>query len=255
MLYLRTPAPLLLTLVLVTGCISPKALGEADGHYRMGVIYLNEANSPGAISELRQSVKKNKWEKRAWHMLGLAYFAREMHTEAEEAFIEALDLDSEFAQAQTNLGALYLEMERWDEAIAVLEKAVANPEYREPLRTIHNLGWAWFNKGDFEKSREHYHKILRDYPGFCPAHRNLGQVEEAEGKLNKALGRYRKAVTCDPGDLKGLFALGVLEMRLDFVTDACGHLMTVAEMHPFGTMKDEAQEYLLRLECSSVSGL
>ncbi len=254
MLYMRTLL-LLCSLLLTTGCLTPKVVGEADGHHKMGVAYINEGNWPGAISELRQSVKKNKWEKKHWHSLGLAYFGREMHAEAEEAFKEALEIDPEYAQAQTNLGALYLQTERWDDAVDVLEKARANPEYREPLRTLHNLGWAYFNKGDFPKSRKLYEQILRQYPDFCPAHRNLGSVDEAEGKLNKALDRYRKAVVCDPGDLKGLYALGVLEMRLDFVSDACGHLGTVHEAHPFGEMKDKAGEYLGELECDRVSGL
>ena len=251
---MRTPI-LLLSALLVAGCVTPQAAGQAEGHHKMGVAYINEANWPGAISELRQAVKKNKWETASWHALGLAYFGRQMYDEAEEAFKEALELEPDFAQAQTNLGALYLETERWDDAIQVLEKADANPEYREPLRTIHNLGWAWFNKGDFDKAREQYEKILRKYPDFCPAHRNLGRVDEAEGKLNEALGRYRVAVDCEPGDLKALYALGVLEMRLDFVADACVHLQTVAEVHPFGEMKDQSKKYLLDLECDRLSGL
>ena len=251
---MRTLVILLLALPLA-GCITPKAVGEADGHHKLGVAYINEANWPGAISELRQSVKKNKWEKAHWHSLGLAYFGREMHAEAEEAFREALELDAEYAQAQTNLGALYLAQERWDDAIDVLDKAAANPEYREPLRTLHNLGWAWFNKGDFPKARDYYQQILMKYPKFCPAQKNLGQVDEAEGKLNAALDRYRQSVECDPGDLQGLFSLGVVEMRLDFVTDACSHLGVVAEVQPFGDMKDRAREYLSELECDRVSGL
>jgi Tfp pilus assembly protein PilF len=243
------------SLLVATGCVTPKHVGEADGHHKMGVAYINEGNWPGAISELRQSVKKNKWEAEHWHSLGLAYFGRSMHDESEAAFKEALDLKPEYAQAQTNLGALYLKTERWDEAVEVLELARDNPEYREPLRTLHNLGWAYYNQGSFDNARDLYGQILRQYPDFCPAHHNLGLVEEAEGKLNKALDRFRFGVDCDPGDLKGLFRLGVLEMRLDFVSDACKHLGVVFEVHPFGEMKDDAEKYLAELECASVSGL
>jgi len=245
-------AALALTL-LAPGCLSPKALGEADAHKKLGIAFIHENNDPAAIGELRQAVKKNKWDKEAWQLLGLAYFSYDRHDDAEAAFLKALKLDPEFAQAQVNLGSLYLELGRFKEAVVVLEQAADNPEYREPARARHNLAYAWLAQGDHEQARTLYQSVLRKFPNFCPGLHGLGMVAEAEGQLNDALGRYRAANECDPRDLKTILSLGQIEMRLDLVADACGHLGTVKDADPYGELRQAAVDLLDRLDCGAVS--
>lgn len=245
-------AVLLLSL-LGPGCLSPKALGEAEAHKKLGIAYIHERNDPAAIGELRQAVKKNKWDKEAWQLLGLAYFSYGRHDDAEAALLKALKIDPEFAQAQVNLGSLYLELERFDDAVAILEKAADNPEYREPARARHNLAYAWFSQGEHDKARTLYQSVLRKFPNFCPGLHGLGMIDEAEGRLNDALGRYRAALDCDPRDLKVHLSLGQVEMRLDLVSDACSHLTTVKEADPYGDLRQDAVELLDRLDCDAVS--
>ena len=239
--------------VLGAGCLSPKALGEADAHKKMGIAYIHEQNDPAAIGELRQAVKKNRWDKEAWQLLGLAYFSYGRHEDAEASLLRSLKIDPEFAQAQVNLGSLYLEMGRFEDAIVVLDRAAENPEYREPARARHNLAFAWFSKGDYEQARTLYTSVLRKYPNFCPGLHGLGMIDEAEGHLDEALGRYRAALECDPRDLKVHLSLGQVEMRLDLVADACTHLGTVKAADPYGSLRDDAVKLLDRLDCGAVS--
>lgn len=243
----------LAALLLCSGCLTPKAIGEADAHKKLGIAFLHERNDPAAIGELRQSVKKNKWDKEAWQMLGLAYFSYDRHEDAEVALLRAIKIDPEFAQAQVNLGSLYLEIGRFEDAVEVLEKAADNPEYREPARARHNLAYAWYSQGDYEKARELYQSVLRKFPNFCPGLHGLGMVDDAEGLLNDALGRYRQALECNSRDLKVHLSLGSVEMRLDLVSDACTHLTTVKEADTYGELRAEAVELLGRLDCDAVS--
>jgi len=235
------------------GCISHQQIREAEGHSMMALADLNQGDTAGAITNAKKAVKVNRWDPRAWHALGLAYFGAGLPGEAETAFLKALKLEPDFSQAQLNLGGLYLETERWDDAILWLGKAAANPEYRQPDRALHNLGWAWFNKGDYGKAREHFRKVLREFHRFCPALLNLGRVDEAEGKVEDALKRYQQAVECDPADLKGKLSLGIVEGRLDMLSDACKHLSEVQAADPYGELYDQAAEYLKRLECGQFS--
>ena len=222
--------PLLLTsMLLLPACLTPRALQDAEHAKELGMAYLSEGNNPLAVTELRKSVKKNKWDAESWHGLGLALFASEQYDGAEAAFQEAIVLSPAFSQAKMNLGTLYLEVGRWEDAIVHFEEVLDDPEYRQPARARHNLGWAWFNTGDYPKARESYTAVLRQFPRFCPSLRDLGAVDEAEGKLDDALIRYQQAVECDPRDLRSLIALGIVEARLDLVHDACEHLDTVKE--------------------------
>ncbi|MDP6480150.1 MAG: tetratricopeptide repeat protein, partial [Phycisphaerales bacterium] len=49
------------------------------------------------------------------------------------------------------------------------EAAADEPTYRESGRAIHNLGWAYYNQGRFEESREAYQRVLEVTPLFCPS--------------------------------------------------------------------------------------
>ncbi len=246
-------AAALAVVLLSSGCLTPKAIGEADAHKKLGIAFIHERNDPAAIGELRQAVKKNRWDKESWQLLGLAYFSYERYDDAEENLLRALKIDPEFAQAQVNLGSLYIQMGRFTDAVTVLEKAADNPEYREPARARHNLAYAWFSQGDYDKSRELYQSVLRKFPKFCPGLHGLGMVDEAEGRLNDALGRYRQALECDGRDLKVHLSLGQVEMRLDLVADACTHLTTVKDADTFGELRESAVELLDRLDCDAVS--
>lgn len=242
-------------LVLLSGCISVQAIRESEGYRSMAIAHLSEGDTAGAITNARKATRKNKWDSEAWHTLGLAYFATDLYPDAEAAFLKALKLRSDYSQARLNLGGLYLQMERWDDAIKNLELVVADPEYRQPARALHNLGWAHFNRGDYKAARVSFNKVLRDFRGFCPALLNLGLVDEAEGKISDALGRYKQALQCDEGDLKARFNLGVAEARLDMVADACEHLSTVANADPYGEFHERATEYLTMLDCEQLSKL
>jgi len=237
----------------VAGCISHDQIRAAEGHSAMALIDLNHGDTAGAITKAKAAVKSNRWDAKAWHTLGLTYFAAELPGEAEKSFVKALKLQPDFSQAQVNLGSLYLETKRWDDAIIWLQKAATNPEYRQPDRALHNLGWAWFNKGEYGKARENYRKVLRQFQQFCPALLNLGMVDEAEGKVEDALKRYQQAVECDPADLKARLNLGIVEGRLDMLSDACEHLNGVKEADPYGELHDRASDYLRRLECDQFS--
>jgi tetratricopeptide (TPR) repeat protein len=234
-------------------CLTPAALQEAEHARRLGEAYLGEGNVPDAVTQYRLATKKNRWDAEGWHGLGMALFAAASHADAEEALLRSLEMDPEFSRARMNLGTLYLELGRWDDAIPLLERVLADPEYRQPARARHNLGWAHYNKGDFPTAREQYRTVLRSFPQFCPSLRDLGAVDEAEGKLEDALVRYRQAVECDPRDLRSLVSLGVTEARLDLVLDACQHLGTVEEADPFGEFRDQALEVLQMLDCAEAS--
>ena len=244
---------LIVACLFLAGCLTPQAMRESESSKSLGYAYLGEGNVPGAIGQFREATEANRWDREAWHGLGLAYFASDRHGDAEVALLKALELsDNGFPQGQLNLGSLYLEMGRFEEAIPLLQAAAEHPEYRQPHKALHNLAWAQFNLARYGEARKSLSQVLRQFPLFCPAIRNLAAVDEAEGKLEDALARYRQAQHCDPTDLNTRLVLGTMEGRLDLVTDACRNLQTVARADPYGDLKVRADEILARLECGSV---
>jgi type IV pilus assembly protein PilF len=254
-LYARLVLLLVAVFLGAFGCITHQQIRAAEGHTTMALSDLNQGDTASAITKSKAAVKANRWDAKAWHTLALAYFAAELPRKAEEAFLKSLGLQPEYSQAALNLGSLYLEEARWDEAIVQIEKAATNPEYKQPDRALHNLGWAWFNKGEYVKARGYYRRVLRQFHRFCPALLNLGLVDEAEGKVEDALKRYQQAVDCDPQDLKAVLNLGIVEGRLDMLSDACEHLAQVKDADPYGELHDRADEQFTRLGCEQFSAM
>ncbi len=239
--------------LLLTGCLTPQAMRDADSAKSLGYAYLGEGNAPGAIGQFRKATVSNRWDREAWHGLGLAYFASERHGDAEEALVKAIELsDGDFPQGQLNLGSLYLELGRYEEALPLLSAASEHPEYRQPHKALHNLAWAQFNLGQYPEARKSLSQVLRQFPLFCPAIRNFAAVDEAEGRLPDALTRYRQALDCDPSDLNTRLALGTIQARMDLVGDACDNLEMVAKADPYGELKLQADDILARLDCRSL---
>ncbi len=239
--------------LLLAGCLTPQALRDAESAKSLGYAYLGEGNTPGAVGQFRKATEHNQWDRDAWHGLGLAYFSSERHEDAESALLKSIELsEGEFPQGQLNLGSLYLETGRYEEAVTLLRAAAEHPEYRQPQKALHNLAWAQYNLGQYRDARKSLSQVLRQFPRFCPAIRNLGAVDEAEGRNQDALARYRQAQDCDPTDLNTRLALGTMEARLDLVTDACRNLETVAKADPYGDLRVQADEIMGRLDCVSV---
>jgi tetratricopeptide (TPR) repeat protein len=244
---------LLLMTVLLAGCITPGAHQKWEGARARGETHFAEANWAAAITEFRAALKANRWDQEGWQLLGLAYFGAEKYDLAEENLRKAIDVaDGVYSQARMNLGTLYLQQERYDEALVELEKVLDDPEYKQPDRARQNKGWALYNLGRLPEARAEFREVLRRFSNFCPAMRTLGLVEEAEGKLDDALVRYRQAHECDPTDLQTQLTLGILEARLDLVTDACAHLGTVHTIDEYGALRVKADEVLAMLPCESL---
>lgn len=244
---------LVLSLLFGSACIGPRAAQDAQTHRKMGVALLTEGNAGGAVTELKAAVKKNPWDADAWHELGLAWFAVKKYDDAEQCLKKSLSIRENHSQARLNLGSLYLELGRFDEAVPLFEAAAADPEYREPGRARHNLGWALQNLGQADRAREQYYLVLREHPRFCPSLHNLAMLDESAGKDRDALDRYRDAHSCNPREASSLLALGLLEAKLDLVADACAHLGTVIDADPYGPLKDKAAPVVDALDCKAVS--
>jgi ankyrin repeat protein len=74
----------------------------------------------------------------AWYGLGNAYGYIERHSDAMEAYLQAIKIDPEHAKAWNNLGISYRHLDRYDNAIEA---------YRQVIRIDPKNGDAWYNLG------------------------------------------------------------------------------------------------------------
>jgi DNA-binding winged helix-turn-helix (wHTH) protein/TolB-like protein/Flp pilus assembly protein TadD len=106
-------------------------------------------------------------------------------TEAEKFYLRAIELNRNLAEPYARLGMLYNSWGRFDEALAVLQKAVE----LDPT-SINNaiyLGAHYYFSKQFDKAETQFKRILEFAPGTERAHFFLTRIYELQGKHDLAV--------------------------------------------------------------------
>jgi Flp pilus assembly protein TadD len=105
---------------------------DADIHFKLGAVHLNDGNYIAALTELTRAIEKYPDDPSFHNALGLAYMFREMNREAEGSIKTAIRLDPDFSEAHVALSSLYRQDRDWDAAIDESKLALANIFYKTP---------------------------------------------------------------------------------------------------------------------------
>lgn len=99
---------------------------------------------------------------------------------------------AEDPQYQYNVGLVYLQNDKLDDAINYFNKSLSlNPNFDLALNA---LGLTYFMKGEFQKAAGYFEKCLTLNPGFTEAHNYLGSVYQELGYMDKAEIEFQKAI-------------------------------------------------------------
>ncbi len=118
----------------------------------------------------------------------------------------ALQLQPDYATAHYNLGTLFKEQGKLDEAVVCYQRALQlQPDY--PL-AHYNLGIVRQGQGKLDEAMACYQRALQLQPDLPEAHNNLGNVCHGLGMLGEALACYRRAVQERPDNAEAHNNLG-----------------------------------------------
>lgn len=117
--------------------------------------------------------------------------------DAERGFKALAAAHPELGGPHANLGLLYRQAGKWDEAVAALEKAVkANAQ--QPIYA-NQLGIAYRQQGQFAKARDAYERAIALDANYAAAHLNLGILHDLYlVDRAKALPEYERYLTLTP---------------------------------------------------------
>jgi tetratricopeptide (TPR) repeat protein len=102
--------------------------------------------------------------------LGWAYSLMGRYEEAMGECEKAIDLDPAFGNPYNDIGAYLIEMDRHDEAIPWLEKAIEAERYDSPQFPYVNLGRVYETLGRQSEALKAYDQSLAIAPLYMPAH-------------------------------------------------------------------------------------
>lgn len=145
-----------------------------------------------AKAGLEQALHKNAKNGTASYYLGVALENLGDKTGAEQRYKDAVELAPEIVEASINLGALYLDANRYDEAIAITRNALVKRPDDPALHA--NLAVALRGKGDKEGAAAEYDravKVVGDNADLRFAYGSLllelGRKPQAAAELKGAL--------------------------------------------------------------------
>jgi len=138
------------------------------------------------------------WDSWRWFDQGVVMFdtEKEYTEDQEESFAQAASLDPNDPYALNNLGSVYWQQGRHEEAVAAYLKAIrCNPNYH---KAYGNLGAAYAKLGDYGRAIKFYRKALELNPREATTHLNLGAALARQGKSVQAASHLKEFLHLAP---------------------------------------------------------
>lgn len=231
--------------------VTEEAERQARAHHGQGTAFLKEGKLAHAIRELRAAAALNPND--PWIRLGLgeAYRLRSMMTEAEHEIREALAIDPQFQEARLTLSGVYVQQQRWAEAIAEAQVLIDDPTYAEVWMPLTNKGFALMQEGNLSEARKSLELAAEFKEKYWRAYLNLGILASLEGHREEALAHFAKVVEYGHGTLgeaEANFRSAEIYVALGDQGRAIRHLLAATERNPDGQWGKASAEYLKRLQ-------
>lgn len=228
-----------------------EAQRRARMQYDLGVDHLQNDRSPQAIGALLEAQRWDPSSERTELALAEAYRQQGRLPETELHLKRALALKPDFHQAGLNLAALYIQTERYDEAVPQLQGLLDDPTFPAPWRALTNLGWAEYRLGRFDDSYRHLSLAVDYRPQHWPARFNLGILEADRGNRAAAIQHFQQVLQLSPGPLAEAEVRFRLAEQLESNGDRQGarrQLTTASDLQPSGPWSRRSAEYLKTLQ-------
>ena len=154
----------------------------------------------------------------SWKVLGAILGQRGRNSEAVNANQRAVKLDSQDAEAHSNLGITLQELGRLEEAEASYRRAIA---LKSNFAKAHsNLGVTLQELGRLEEAEATHRQAIALKSDFASAHSNLGQTLQELGRLEEAEASYRQAIALKSDFAKAHSNLGITLQELGRLEEA-----------------------------------
>ncbi len=156
-------------------------LEESYRYWRQGYLLHDYGNYHEAIANFRRSIKAYPTaEAHTYLGWSLSYLGR-----VDEAIAEckkAIILDPDYGNPYNDIGAYLIQLDKADEAVAWLEKAMGATRYCCYEFPHANMGRIHLMKGQLEEAQRSFDRALSYNPNYLPALQGLRLIEQYGGK-------------------------------------------------------------------------
>jgi tetratricopeptide (TPR) repeat protein len=162
--------------------------------------------------------------------LGIVYLEERRFDEAVETLEESLRVNPENPQAMNTLGMVLVELGRDAEARARFEQAIE----RLPIfvEAHFNIGRLLARSGEIEAAEDHFREGLRLRPTFAQLRKDLANLLLNTDRVAESISEYSEVLRLNPDDADANFNLGNALLRDRRITEAIGPFQRAAALDP-----------------------
>jgi Tfp pilus assembly protein PilF len=224
-----------------------RALEQASARRDLGIDHLSFGRTAMAIRELQYASELNPDDAKTWLWLGEGYRRKGRLDDAEGYMLQALELAPDYQSARLNLSGLYIQMERWEDAIAQAQVLIDDPVYPAPWTAYSNKGWAELQAGRLDQARESLEQALDFRRNYWPASLSLGILANKEGHRIEAIEHFERVIDREVGfspEAEANFRIAEVYVSLGRRDKAVEHFEAAVVNAPDGSWAEESKRYL-----------
>lgn len=168
--------------------------------YNLANLLIARGDAVAAAAEYRRVLERDPGHTKARLNLGIALMRSGLPDEALETFRAAAAASPDSAEAKLNAANALRALGRPADAIPLYEAALSLDAALLEARL--GLAAALFESGDAGRGESALGDLLRDAPGFAPAHLLRAIHLDGEGRTAEAEAEFREVLRLDPGNEK-----------------------------------------------------
>ena len=183
-----------------------EAYAESVDEYLQVITTVETDTGSGTIS-----TSPNSGLPAAYYGLGLAYTGLEKFEDAIAAYQRAIAYAPDWAYTHAALGSAYASTHRYAEALDAYKVAVALDSDDKMIH--HQIGNVYSKRGEHAAAIRHQLQAIAIAPQFASAHYQLGLLYAQERQWEDAINAYRTAYANDPALVEALYNLAQAYLR------------------------------------------
>ncbi|CAM2008667.1 tetratricopeptide repeat protein [Acanthopleuribacter pedis] len=217
-------------------------------NYQIGVNYLNNNQVLEAVSALEQAVQQDRGNFRYQHALGLAYSMNGELAKAEHSLKQALAINPNDSESYNLLGSIYVDQERFEDAVAAFRKVIRDKNYSQPKFPYYNMGLALRRQGRLSEAVAAFQRAVAIDPDFYRVYISLAEIYQENNDYKHALHFYKKAEPGFNDSVDLLYQIGHAFFKLKQFNQAKAYLAQVSILFPPPQIDQSTQEMLRYIE-------
>ena len=191
---------------------------HAEAWHLWGLVKIRRQDHQGAIQCIGRAIGLDPNAAGYYCNLGNIYYQLRKLDDAETCYRWALELKPDYTLVHNNLGNVLSDQGKLDEAVHSYQRAIElKSDYAE---AHHNLGLVLNDLGHTSAAADCFRRLLELRPDFVEAHHQLGICLKQQGQLDEAIACYQRALELQPDHAEVLSNLGAARLEQGRAADA-----------------------------------